>query len=162
MHSRSSMKKKEREVVGLQDIVAILARCDTVRLGLNGDDYPYVVPLSFGYEVVDGRIVIYVHGGKEGHKHNLITRDKRVCVEADTFKGYRRMKFGVTAAFESIIGFGTIEEEDREGSIRGLDLMMEHCRAEDLSSVECIELGITTVYRITLEEVTGKATPDDL
>ena len=34
-------------------------------------DYPYVVPLHFGYEIVDDILYIYVHGYHEGKKFNF-------------------------------------------------------------------------------------------
>ena len=60
------MRRAENEMSSLADIVDVLDRCDTIRLGLHGSEYPYVVPLSFGYEVANGKVVLYAHGAKEG------------------------------------------------------------------------------------------------
>ena len=65
-----------------------MGRCDTIRLGLNNGEYPYVVPVSFGFEVSEGRIVIYIHGARDGLKRQLIAANGKVCVEADLFNGY--------------------------------------------------------------------------
>ncbi len=67
------MRRSDRKITDFDEIVSVLRRCDTVRLGINGGDYPYVVPLSFGMEVLGGKVHIYVHGAKEGHKHDLIS-----------------------------------------------------------------------------------------
>ena len=72
------MRRTDRQVTDLTEIAAILNRCDTIRLGLQGEEYPYVVPLSFGWEMVDGTIYIYFHGAKEGHKLDAIKADNRV------------------------------------------------------------------------------------
>ena len=39
------MRRKNREVTDMNEILDILRRCDTIRLGLTGADGPYVVPV---------------------------------------------------------------------------------------------------------------------
>ena len=48
------MRRKDREVQSLDEIFDILNRCDTVRVAFRGEEYPYVVPVSFGAELVNG------------------------------------------------------------------------------------------------------------
>ena len=55
------MRKTDREITDLNEIVGLIEGCDTQRLGFNDDGCPYIVPLSFGYELVDGAFVCYVH-----------------------------------------------------------------------------------------------------
>ena len=74
------MRKSEREIRERADILDVIARCQTVRLGLFSDDYPYIVPLSFGFEERDGRLTVYFHCAKEGKKTDLLARDSRVCL----------------------------------------------------------------------------------
>ena len=45
------MRRKDRQVTDWQEICAILDACQVLHLGLQGADGPYVVPLSFGWEV---------------------------------------------------------------------------------------------------------------
>ena len=149
------MRRKDREMPRLADIAELLSRCDTVRLGLAGDEYPYVVPLSFGYETVEDKLVIYVHGGLKGDKHERICRDDRVCVEADLCHRFLAGKNGVTCAFESMIGFGHARVVGGEEAAHGLALVLQHCGYENFPYPPAI-LKVTTVYRIQLEEVNGK------
>lgn len=155
------MRQIKRKIERIEDIADILARCDTVRIGFHDDEYPYVVPLSFGYEIDDGKIIIYIHGAKEGLKHDLIVSNNKVCVEADIFQGYKSTGFGMTTTYESVIGFGKIEAADLDDSIKGLDLLMEHCGVTGFSSSQCMSLGITTVYKIIIDKVTGKKRTTD-
>ena len=150
------MRRTDRQVTDLTEIAAILNRCDTIRLGLQGEEYPYVVPLSFGWELVDGTIYIYFHGAKEGWKHDLIAKNNRVCVEADRFICYAGDENSATTRYESIIGFGTVAVCDYETSIRGIELLMAHCGFPGYRGDQCIRKGHTKVYRITLNTVTGK------
>lgn len=150
------MRKFKREIKDFDDIIDVLNRCDTLRLGISGDEYPYVVPLSFGFEVVDGSTVIYIHGAKEGFKHELLSKNNKVCVEADIFHRYIGCGCAITAIFESVIGFGVAEIADKKDSAKGLELIMEHCGQKGFSASVCPETDMTLVYKITLSSITGK------
>ena len=43
------MRKEKREIQSLSEIAELLSRCDTIRIGINDGDAPYVVPVSFGF-----------------------------------------------------------------------------------------------------------------
>ena len=50
------MRRKDREITSFDEQLKIIDQCDVVRLGLVDDEgYPYILPLNFGYEVVDKR-----------------------------------------------------------------------------------------------------------
>ena len=149
------MRKPEREVKNADEAIDILDRCETIRIGLYGPDYPYVVPMSFGYEFQNDQLDIYVHGAKEGLKHELIAQNNKVCAEADIFHRYAKTGRGTTTDYESFIGFGTIETAGRKDAVKGIDLLLKHCKTEG-SAANCIKLGITTVYKIHLDSFTGK------
>jgi nitroimidazol reductase NimA-like FMN-containing flavoprotein (pyridoxamine 5'-phosphate oxidase superfamily) len=115
------------------------------------------VPLSFGFEAKGDRIVLYAHGAGEGYKHDLIAKNNHVCVEADVLHGYVAHGTGVTADYRSVIGFGTIEYvEDFEEKVKGLQLLLDHCRVTGYSARECALRPITTVLKITLTSISGK------
>lgn len=149
------MIRSDREIQDFDEIIALLRRCDTIRLGINGEDYPYVVPLSFGFEVSDGSLEIYVHGAKRGLKHELISRDDRVCVEADLCHGFYETKTSATTEYESIIGFGRAEEVEGGEAERGLNLIFAHCHM-DTVDIDIKLLSATKVYRIRIERISGK------
>lgn len=100
------MRKSDREITDPAQILAIVKGSQTVRLGLFARDYPYIVPLSFGYEERDGVLTVYFHCAKEGKKVDLIARDERVCLEWDALAGYVETGHSVTADYESVIAFG--------------------------------------------------------
>ena len=77
------MRRKDREITDMQQILSIVDRCKILRLGLFDRDYPYVVPLHYGYEFFENRLVFYMHSATEGHKLALIADNPHVCVELD-------------------------------------------------------------------------------
>ncbi len=149
------MRRKDREVKEFDEIVKILDACDTIRLGINGGDYPYVVALSFGYEIRDEKISIYFHGAKDGEKHERLEKDNRVCVEASRFLGYKLSGHDATTEFESVVGFGKAYLTEGEEMKKGLKLVLDHCTFTDFEYNPAI-LKVMKIYRIDLETVTGK------
>ena len=156
------MRRSDREITNFREIADVLRRADTIRLGLNGDPYPYVAPLSFGFEIIDGAagcIAIYVHGATEGFKHDLIARDNRVCVEAGIFHRYAEYMAGgapmLTAEYECVIGFGSAETVTGAEAEKGVGLILEHCGYPGFQ-YDKTALDAMRVYKFTLTSVTGK------
>ena len=43
------MRRMDRALKTPEEILRVLDGCETIRLALQSDTYPYVVPLSFGW-----------------------------------------------------------------------------------------------------------------
>ena len=61
----------------------ILSSAKYLHLGVLDDEYPYVVPLHYGYQINGGKLTFYVHSAKEGHKLDCIRKNDSVFVEID-------------------------------------------------------------------------------
>ena len=77
------MRRQDRRVTDIEEIKGILNSTRIIHLGMMDGDYPYVVPLHFGYEIVDDILYIYVHGHHEGKKFSLIQENPHVFIEID-------------------------------------------------------------------------------
>ena len=77
------MRRKDREILDLDKIESIIAGARYMHLGMFDENYPYVVPLHYGYEMKDGKLTFYVHGAKEGHKLDCLRKNDHVFVEID-------------------------------------------------------------------------------
>jgi nitroimidazol reductase NimA-like FMN-containing flavoprotein (pyridoxamine 5'-phosphate oxidase superfamily) len=152
---KNNMRRVDREVTDFNEIVDIMFRAETLRMGLQDTIYPYIVPLSFGMEVIDGVITLYIHGAKEGLKHDLIRQNPNVCVETDIFHRYAEVPGSVTAKYESVIGFGKCELITGDVAAHGLDVLLTHCGFDGFEYNHKV-LEITAVYRIRVESYTGK------
>ena len=71
------MRRKDREVTELEAVKEIIRQCDVLRLGLADGDYPYIVPMNFGWEEKEGRLYFYLHGAAEGRKAELQAHAER-------------------------------------------------------------------------------------
>ena len=147
------MRKAEREITSFEEILAVLSRCDTIRIGISDATAPYIVPLSFGYEVLDGKIAIYFHGAKGGRKAKLLRSLPRVCMEADICHGFvDNGRGGYTC---DVIGYGTVELLEGAEADNGIRLLLEHC---GITAEACPAeaMAITAVNRVILDELSGK------
>ena len=106
------------EINAFEPIKPRLDECQTIRLALHDEPYPYIVPLSYGWEERDGKIYIYFHCAKEGKKLDLIEKNSNVCVEVDSLAGYRSTGHGITADYKSAIAFGSGESLRRRARAR--------------------------------------------
>ena len=150
------MNRKDREVCDVSEVISILSRCNTIRLGLINQGNPYVVPVSFGLDIVDGRAVIYFHGAIAGLKAECIAQNNHIGIEADIFYKVETTKIGITARYESVIGSGVVKRVDGEEKIYGLRKLLEHYGYNDYPLDRCNGLDHTAVYKIEILELTGK------
>ena len=151
------MRRKDREVTDIAEIFDILNRCDTVRIAMQGEKYPYVVPVSFGAELADGKPVVYFHCAREGLKIDLLKANPHVCVEGDIFIKTEPTDHGITTRYESVIGFGECQFlEDTDEIIHALKVLTEHYGYDNYDLANCRALQYTYVGKIILNEITGK------
>lgn len=154
------MRRKDREVTNLQEILNIVDKAKILHLGLFDAEYPYVVPLHFGYEYRDGRLIFYIHAAKEGRKMDLIRKNPNVCVELDCdvvpIPG-GDVPCGYGSTFASVIGRGCAEiVEDTEEKIKGLKLLMRNQVGRDFE-IDRNMADAVAVIKVTVPAFTVKA-----
>jgi nitroimidazol reductase NimA-like FMN-containing flavoprotein (pyridoxamine 5'-phosphate oxidase superfamily) len=153
------MRRKDREVTGIENITAILDRCEYLHLGLSSGNKPYIVPMNFGYENNGGIITIYLHGAKEGKKHDIIAVNGNACFEVvcsyKTLEADEACKW--SAAYQSVIGEGIIAAVNGiEAKTKGLDCIMKHCGFKGKPDYPRHAMDAVTVLKIEVSSITGK------
>lgn len=152
------MRRNDREITDPNEIFDILRRCEVCHLALGGE-YPYVLPLNFGFCHENGILTLYFHGASEGEKLDRIRRDPRAGFAAETNVRLRvsESPCGCTAGFESVIGFGAAsvvtDPDERE---KGLTLLLRHCGHEGNLDFDPRVLEKTTVFKLTADRFTAK------
>ncbi len=151
------MRRAEREITDRQEIFDVLRRCNTLRIAMQGEEAPYIVPVSFGMEVIDNQAIVYFHCARAGRKLELMRAHLRVCVEGDIFLGVEKTAHGITTRYESVIGTGEcrfLSEPDE--ILHGLKLLTAHYGHDDYPLERCAGLTHLLVGRIVLDEISGK------
>lgn len=112
------MRRKDREITDFDEMMKIIAKCDTCRLAINDDEYPYIVPLNFGTDVVDGQLYLYFHSANAGTKLDLLRKNNKVTFEMDCEHNIilYKERMSCTMGYASVIGHGMVEfvkDEDK-------------------------------------------------
>ena len=167
------MRRKDREIKGPADIVAIIRAADSCRLGLIDDSgakpAPYIVALSFGFEPGPGGIpagTFWFHCAREGLKLDLLRRQPDVCVQLDTEHEptINGLGCGWGMRYASVVARGHASiVEDPDLRRHGLDCLMAHYERlwgvpEGARPGEYNEqiVARTTVFRVDVDSVTAK------
>ena len=148
------MRRQEREIRDEAEIQEILEKGLVCRLGLYDGQYPYVVPLNYGYR--NG--CMYFHCAREGKKTDILKKNGRVCIEVDIDS---RIVRGDTpcrwaAKYRSVIGFGRARIiDDDKAKKAGLDVIMAHYGGSG-GDYDEKSLQRTSLIEVVLESITGK------
>ena len=124
------MRRIDREITGFDNIIKVMRACKVCHVAFFDDEYPYVVPMTFGMEIKDNNEVnIYFHGAKEGRKHDLIKKNNKVSfVMEDTHGIVIGQLVGAcecTMEFECVMGNGTMEYVSEEEKVAALQTMLQ-------------------------------------
>jgi len=154
------MRRPERHIKDFDDILGVLRRCPTGHLGLVDAEGPYVVPISFGFEVVNGRVVIWCHSARVGRKIKAVRAGGRACFEVDSLNEIVTdvdEACDMTALYESVIGFGDVQEvTDKAEARRGAAIIVDRYEPGASSTLPTPLRPNVAVFKIELDELTGK------
>jgi 5-nitroimidazole antibiotic resistance protein nimB len=154
------MRRKDREVNEISEILKIADSAEVLHLGLFDGEYPYVVPLHYGYVYEDEKLIFYMHGAKEGHKLDLIRENAKSCIELECdvepiSGGDIACKY--SSSYSSIIAKGVCEiVEDSTEKLRGLNILMKHQTGKKFEINEQMAKAVT-VMKFTAKEFSAKA-----
>ena len=152
------MRRHDREITDINEIIDVIRKCDVCTLALNNDGYPYIIPLNFGFDVNNGQITLYFHSASEGTKLELMKKDNRASFEMDCGHKlqYFEEKCYCTMAYESVIGKGRIRILNDDEKVAALNKLMEQYHPAGDAPYNPAAISRTTVYCLTVEEITGK------
>lgn len=153
------MRRKDREIIDIAYINQIIESCDCCRLGLLDGDRPYIVPLNFGCIYENGNLVFYFHSAKEGHKIELIHRNKYAGFELDTnhMLYVQEKACGHTFFYQSVMGTGKVSlVTNKQKKIEALQLIMKYYTKKDSWDFEDKMIERVAVIRLEVENITCK------
>lgn len=147
------MRRKEKEISDRAVIDEILKSCLICRVAF-ADDYPYIVPMNYGYH----ENALYFHCATQGRKIDLIRKNSRVGFEvtekSEIVKDDVACKW--TTKFRSVIGFGEMFIIcDHEEKKQGLDIIMkQHGKHDSQFDDRIVERAL--VLKLEIEGLSGK------
>lgn len=153
------MRRTDREVTDWHETLSVIEACDCCRLGLADGDFPYIVPLNFGFEETAGKLSLYFHGALEGRKISLIAANGKASFELDRkhelVEGETACKYSYK--YESVMGVGDIRLlETREEKLLGLQKIMQHYSGKQAWDFDEGALARVHVIRLDVKELSCK------
>lgn len=123
------MRRKDREIADFSKMTEIMKSCDCCRLGFVDDNEAYIVPMNFGYDIINEQIILFFHCANEGRKIDLLPKQSAVSFEMDTKHELTGGKSGCDFSYlyQCIMGTGTLDiVSDANEKIYGLQKIMAH------------------------------------
>jgi nitroimidazol reductase NimA-like FMN-containing flavoprotein (pyridoxamine 5'-phosphate oxidase superfamily) len=148
------MRRTERKIEDPKIINKILSESIICRVGLFDEEYPYVIPLNYGYK----NNALYIHCATGGKKIDLIRKNNKACFEIED--SYKILEDEVsckwTTKYRSVIGNGKIEIiSDFEEKKKGLDVIMtQHGKKENTYHKKLVDRIL--ILKLNIKDVTGK------
>ncbi len=153
------MRRKEREITNIEEIINIISKCDTMRLGLFDGEMPYIVPMNFGFEKKGNNVFFYFHCALEGRKIDILKRNPKVCFECDRpgniITGEKACDASLDG-YESVIGEGVIEFLPDEEKTYAFDKILDRYTGGKKLPYRDEILKKTLALKLCVKTITGK------
>jgi len=152
------MRRTDREVTDRNEILTIMTGCDAMALALNDGEYPYVIEMNFGFEDTAEGLKIYIHGAKDGKKHDLIAKDPHCAFSMSRAHEMIPAKVGCASTFryESACGTGILKKLDGMEAARALEVIMRHYAPDNTEVFDTRHAAAVTTYELSVNTLTGK------
>jgi len=152
------MRRKEREISNMKEIIELIKKCDVCRLAFFDEEYPYIIPMNFGFVSKGTDIELYFHGATVGKKLSLIRSNPKVGFEMDCshklIAGEKACDY--TMEYESICGDGLIELLEENQKIIALTHLMKQYSDKVSFEFDPNHLKAITVFKLKVHHITGK------
>ena len=158
----ANMRRRDREVTDLAEIKAIVEKNMILHLGLFDEEFPYIIPLHYGYEYRKDtdQFIFYMHGARQGHKIDLIHQNPNVCIqiEGEVLPDYDfEAPYKFSAFFSSFIGRGKAELlEDLDDKTAALNQLMSHQTGKIFEFTEK-RIHSVAVIKVVVDQYSAKA-----
>lgn len=149
------MRRKENEIIDKILIEDIFQTGIICRIAIKGDDYPYLVPVNYGYK--DN--CIYFHSSCEGQKISMLKKYPDVCIQIDTDISIAETNIPCnwSTIYKSVIGFGkAIFIVDHEEKKKALDIIVKHYKKDLQEDYPYGNLDRLCIIKIELSKITAK------
>ena len=148
------MRRKGKEITEETAIEAIIQKSLVCRLALSDGNFPYIVPLCFGYRDK----VLYFHGSLKGKKIDIIRKNQNICFEFDINTEIVKAEDAChwSMKYKSVIGFGkAVLLEDLDEKRKALNIIMSQYSDRTFQFNDATLKG-TVVIKVEIESMTGK------
>lgn len=155
------MRRKDREITDFEQIRSMIDGCEVLRLGLADPEdpqFPYIVPVNFGYTVEEGQLRFYLHGATAGRKFELMQR-MGVCsfeMDCDGFLDPVPEARDITTRYKSVMGKAVLRLLSGEEAEKAVSVIVDRFDVTRGFNWNRDVLPRTAVWELTVTELTAK------
>ena len=149
------MRRKEQEIHDKAVLDNIFQNGQICRIGIKGDEFPYIVSVNYGYK--DN--TVFFHSACEGQKIEMLKENPNVCVQIDIDISIEETEVPCnwSTKYKSVIGFGkAIFVNDMEEKKSALDIIVRHYKKDIEENYPYSNLDKLCIIKIELSSITGK------
>ncbi len=152
------MRRKDREITDLNEILEIMKKCDVCNIAFFDEEYPYIIPMNFGFSNQGEQLELYFHCAKAGKKLDLLRANSKVGFEMDCSHNLiiEELDCECTMEFESICGNGTIEILPDDQKINALSQLMKQYKEVPAHNFNEKYVNAIEMLKLTVNDITGK------
>ncbi len=155
------MRRKEKEIKSTSEMYSIIGQAHYCNVAMSKDDFPYLVPMNFGF--CDDSI--YLHSAREGLKIDIVKNNPQVCIgiveDVKIKEAKAACKTGMQ--FKSVTIFGKVEFiTEKIEKVKALDCIVRHyyknTSSDKKNEIQFDEDAINevTILKVKIENITGK------
>ena len=156
------MRRQDRKVTDWAEILDIVRRCEVCHIAFHGEEFPYVVPLNFGFNLCGEQLNLYFHGAMEGKKIELLRRNPKVAFVMETAQGIcgagGNIACRCSMIYESVMGDGILSLLTEEEKLPALQCLLQHHYGEKAASLsfDPLVLQRTAVLQLAVRKFSAK------
>ena len=158
MAKKYHMLRSEKGILDRDIIISLLSSGRYATIALSGEDGPYIVTLSYGYDRESN--CLYFHTAKRGRKLEIIGKHPLACATVIEDLGYRQGQ--CDHAYRSLVIHGRIRiVKEPEEMIHALEVMIDHLEADpDPVKERLLKRGDNfdraEILRMEIEDISGR------
>lgn len=154
------MRRKEQEISDLKEIEKLIEKSEVCRIAMFDNEYPYIVPMNYGYR----DRTLYLHSGVEGKKIDLLNKNGNICFEIDETSGIIKDEVNCNwgISYTSVIGKGVAQFiEGFEEKQKALEIIMAQYSDDEEFEFHPNAVFKTAVLKVKINEITAKRSSDE-
>ena len=153
------MRRKDRQVTDIEDIVSIIQKCNVIHLGMVDEGKPYIVPLNFGLQTEGEHLSFYFHSAGEGRKIDILQKNPFVCFEMENFIDLYRDELVCkwSTQYETVMGEGivTFIDDAKEKETAFINIVRRSGFKGNINFNPAL-FTVAKVYRLDVRHITAK------
>ena len=152
------MRRKDREITDLNELYAIMKKCDSCSVAFFAKEFPYVIPLNFGVCFNNEKFTLYFHSAHVGTKLDLLHKNNHVGFEMSCS---HKLLLGDSACdstieYESVCGNGIMSILPHEEKLEALTQLMTQYQNSKSFNFDEKAIESVTVMKLEVHQITGK------